>query len=63
MYWYKYDIDILDRFQMIDCKPNPIAFQSEVRLEDVNASPLVDCTRVHIKICPLPWIKTYLLVK
>jgi hypothetical protein len=45
MYWYKYDIDILDRFQMIDCKPNPIAFQSEVRLEDVNASPLVDCTR------------------
>jgi hypothetical protein len=45
MYQYKYAIDLLDRFQMIYFKPTPTAFQLGVRLEDVGASPLVDCTR------------------
>jgi hypothetical protein len=41
----KYARDLLDRFQMTYCKPSPTPFQSGVRLEDVGASPLVDCTR------------------
>jgi hypothetical protein len=41
----KYAIYLLDRFHMTYCKPTPTPFQSGVRLEDVSASPLVDCTR------------------
>ena len=40
-----YARDLLDRFQMTDCKSTPTPFQSRVRLEDVGASPLVVCTR------------------
>jgi hypothetical protein len=40
-----YAKDLLDRFQMTDCKSAPTPFQSRVRLEDVGASPLVVCTR------------------
>jgi hypothetical protein len=42
---FKYVIDLLDRFQMTYCKPTPTPFQLGVRLEDVGASPLIDCTR------------------
>jgi hypothetical protein len=45
MYQSKYVRYLLDRFQMTYCKPYPTPFQSGVRLEDVGASPLVDCTR------------------
>jgi hypothetical protein len=36
---------ILDIFQMTYFKPAPTPFQSWVGLEDVDESPLVDCTR------------------
>jgi hypothetical protein len=40
-----YARDLLDRFEMTYFKPSPTPFQSWVRLEDVGASPLIDCTR------------------
>jgi hypothetical protein len=41
----KYARDLFDKFKMTDCKLAPTPFHSWVRLEDVGASPLVDCTR------------------
>jgi hypothetical protein len=41
----KYARDILDRFNLIDCKLSPTPFHSRVKIEDVSASPLVDCIR------------------
>ncbi|XP_059064546.1 secreted RxLR effector protein 161-like [Cryptomeria japonica] len=40
----KYARDLLARFHMSDCKPTPTPFLSEVKLEDGQDTPLVDCT-------------------
>jgi hypothetical protein len=41
---------------MTYCKPDPTPFQLGVRLEDVGASPLVDCTRYQ------QWVGSLLVV-
>jgi hypothetical protein len=57
MYRSKYVIDILDELQMTYFKTNTTPFQSGVRLEDVIASPLVDCTRYQQLVGSLHYLK------
>ena len=41
---YKYDLDILNNFNMKYCKPSKTAFLSGVKLEEAGSSPLVNNT-------------------